>query len=163
ARRALKRRSYAHHRRSRQCRDDGRSRQRRPAHLSHHESGAVHCGRGKREAIHLKTWRIIARYISDYSGHARSSSTERNDWRRPSSEGGPLKLIWTMNESSKVRKLLIATQHRLDLWVAPDWFGERIQTAFPQLEVERVTRYDGIEKELEDAEILFSQSLRPEQ
>jgi len=68
-----------------------------------------------------------------------------------------------MNESSKVRKLLIATQHRLDLWVAPDWFGERIQAAFPQLEVERVTRYDGIEKELEDAEILFSQSLRPEQ
>jgi phosphoglycerate dehydrogenase-like enzyme len=62
-----------------------------------------------------------------------------------------------------IRKLLIATQHRLDLWIAPEWFAEKLQKEFPQLEVARLTTYDGIEKDLADAEILFSQSLRPEQ
>jgi phosphoglycerate dehydrogenase-like enzyme len=62
-----------------------------------------------------------------------------------------------------VRKLLIATHHRLDLWIAPDWFAEKIQAAFPQLKVERVTTYEGIDDELAGAEILFSDSLRPEQ
>jgi phosphoglycerate dehydrogenase-like enzyme len=60
-------------------------------------------------------------------------------------------------------KLLVATQHRLDLWVAPEWFVEKLHHEFPQLDVTRLTSYDGIEKYLGNAEILFSQSLRPEQ
>lgn len=60
-------------------------------------------------------------------------------------------------------KLLIATQHRLDLWVAPEWFAEKLQEEFPQIKVARLTSYDDIEKELADAEILFSQSLNAEQ
>jgi phosphoglycerate dehydrogenase-like enzyme len=62
-----------------------------------------------------------------------------------------------------IRKLLIATYHRLDLWIAPEWFAERLRKDFPQLKVVRMRTYDGIEKELADAAILFTQSLRPEQ
>jgi phosphoglycerate dehydrogenase-like enzyme len=60
-------------------------------------------------------------------------------------------------------KLLIATQHRLDLWIAPEWFAHELAREFPSLQVARFTSYDGIENDLADAEILFSQSLRPEQ
>src|SRR5215813_507477 len=60
-------------------------------------------------------------------------------------------------------KILIATYHRLDLWIAPEWFAERLREEFSQLEVVRMTTYDGIEKELADADIAFTFSLRPEQ
>jgi len=60
-------------------------------------------------------------------------------------------------------KLLIATHHRLDLWIAPGWFAERLRKEFPQLEVVRLTTYEGIEKQLADVDILFTQSLRREQ
>ena len=62
-----------------------------------------------------------------------------------------------------MRKLLIATHHRLDLWIAPEWFAERLRRDFPQLEIVRITGYDGMEKELPDTEIGFLFSLRPEQ
>lgn len=62
-----------------------------------------------------------------------------------------------------IRKLLIATHHRLDLWIAPDWFAARLRKEFPQLEVVRLTSYEGIEKELADADIAFTFSIRPEQ
>jgi phosphoglycerate dehydrogenase-like enzyme len=64
---------------------------------------------------------------------------------------------------NSIKKLLIATQHRLDLWVAPEWFAEKLKKEFSQLEFVRLTSYEGIEKDLADAEILFSQSLTPEQ
>ncbi len=60
-------------------------------------------------------------------------------------------------------KLLIATYHRLDLWIAPEWFTERLAVEFPQLQIVRFTSYEGIEKELSDAVIAFTFSLRPEQ
>src|ERR1700758_191918 len=60
-------------------------------------------------------------------------------------------------------KLLIATHHRLDLWIAPEWFADRLRKAFPQVEVVRLTTYEGIEKQLADADIAFTFSLRPEQ
>jgi phosphoglycerate dehydrogenase-like enzyme len=62
-----------------------------------------------------------------------------------------------------IRKLLIATHHRLDLWIAPEWFADRLRKEFPQLEVVRMTTYEGIEKELADADVVFTFSLRPEQ
>src|SRR6266478_1408934 len=62
-----------------------------------------------------------------------------------------------------IRKLLIATHHRLDLWIAPEWFADRLRKAFPQLEVVRLTTYEGIEKQLADADIAFTFSIRPEQ
>src|SRR5258708_5846109 len=62
-----------------------------------------------------------------------------------------------------IKRLLIATYHRLDLWVAPEWFSERLSKDFLQLEVVRLTNYDNIEKEIADAEIAFTSSLRPQQ
>ena len=62
-----------------------------------------------------------------------------------------------------MRKLLIVTHHRLPLWIAPEWFAENLRRAFPELQVVRLTTYEGIEHEIADAEILFAQSLRAEQ
>src|SRR5947208_565261 len=64
---------------------------------------------------------------------------------------------------SPMRKLLIATHHRLDLWIAPEWFCERLSKDYPQFEIVRLTNYDNVEKEIADAEIGFTFSLRPEQ
>jgi phosphoglycerate dehydrogenase-like enzyme len=60
-------------------------------------------------------------------------------------------------------KLLIVIHHRLDLWNAPQWFGERLAHEFPVLEVVQRDSYEGIEPELRDAEVIFTISLRPEQ
>jgi phosphoglycerate dehydrogenase-like enzyme len=63
----------------------------------------------------------------------------------------------------ELRKVLIATHHRLDLWIAPEWFVERLRNQFPGIEFVRLTSYDGIERELVDADVAFTYSLRPEQ
>ena len=60
-------------------------------------------------------------------------------------------------------KLLIVIHHRLELWNAPVWFGERLGREFSILRIGQRNSYDGIESELGDAEIVFTLSLRPEQ
>lgn len=60
-------------------------------------------------------------------------------------------------------KLLIVIHHHLDLWNAPQWFGERLAREFPVLQVVQRNSYDGIEPELRDTEVIFTISLRPEQ
>jgi D-2-hydroxyacid dehydrogenase (NADP+) len=60
-------------------------------------------------------------------------------------------------------KLLIILHHRFELWNAPDWFAQRLQSDFPQVEVAHFASYDGIEPHLRDAEIIVTWSLRPEQ
>src|SRR5579863_9612772 len=60
-------------------------------------------------------------------------------------------------------KLLIVVHHRFDLWKVPDWFGNRLAEEFPQLAITVRSSYDGIEEELQQAEIIFTISLRPEQ
>ena len=60
-------------------------------------------------------------------------------------------------------KVLIATYHRLDLWIAPQWFAERLATEFPQLQIARLANYDDMEREISDAEVAFIFALRPEQ
>jgi phosphoglycerate dehydrogenase-like enzyme len=69
----------------------------------------------------------------------------------------------TRSPDHPIRKLLIATHHRLDLWIAPEWFAERLRKDFPQLEVVRLPTFDGIERELPDTEVAFTFSLKPEQ
>jgi phosphoglycerate dehydrogenase-like enzyme len=69
----------------------------------------------------------------------------------------------TRSPGGPIRKLLIVTYHRLDLWIAPEWFAERLRQEFPQLEIVRLTTYEGIDEDLAAADILFTQSLRPEQ
>ncbi len=60
-------------------------------------------------------------------------------------------------------KLLILLQHRFELWHPPGWFADRLRQDFPQLQIVQLDSYEGAEKELQDAEILVTWSLRPEQ
>ena len=62
-----------------------------------------------------------------------------------------------------MRKVLIATPHRLDLWIAPPWFAERLTQAFPQLKIVPIDSFDNFENEISDAEVVFTFALRPEQ
>ena len=59
--------------------------------------------------------------------------------------------------------LLIVVHHRLDLWNVPAWFGERLRKEFPQLQVVQLNSYEGVENHLQDAEVIFTISLRPQQ
>ena len=67
-----------------------------------------------------------------------------------------------MNSQPK-RKLLILTYHRLELWIAPPWFAERLRREFPDLEVDQLNSYENVEHHIADVEILFGISIRPEQ
>ena len=60
-------------------------------------------------------------------------------------------------------KLLILVHHRFDLWNVPAWFTAKLRTEFPEIEVVYLSSYEGAEKHLRDAEIVFTISLRPEQ
>lgn len=60
-------------------------------------------------------------------------------------------------------KLVIATQHSLQLYVAPESFAQRLRAEFPQMEIVRLTNYAGIETKIDDADVLFTQSLTAEQ
>ena len=59
-------------------------------------------------------------------------------------------------------KVLIATPHRLDLWIAPQWFAERLTRDFPELKTVQIDNFESFESELSDAEIAFTFALRPE-
>ncbi len=60
-------------------------------------------------------------------------------------------------------KLLIVFHHRFDFWNVPLWFAERLRKEFAPLEVVRLASYEGVEKEIRDAEVVITWSLRPEQ
>ena len=62
-----------------------------------------------------------------------------------------------------MRKLLVLTAHRLELFVAPPWFSQRLAAEFPQFDVVQQNSYDNILPEMADVEIMFGISLRPEQ
>lgn len=65
--------------------------------------------------------------------------------------------------SQPKRKLLILTYHRLELWIAPPWFADRLRSEFPDLEVDQLNSYESVEQHIADVEILFGISIRPEQ
>jgi phosphoglycerate dehydrogenase-like enzyme len=60
-------------------------------------------------------------------------------------------------------KLLVAAFSHLDLWTAPEWFAERLQTEFPQMSVARVTSGERLSEEIGDATVLFCGTVKPEQ
>ena len=60
------------------------------------------------------------------------------------------------------KKLLIATHHRLELWIAPEWFADRLRKEFTEFEVVRIAN-DAVVEKLPDTEIVFTFSLSPEQ
>ncbi len=60
-------------------------------------------------------------------------------------------------------KLVIVVYHRFSLWQAPTWFSDRLRGDFPGLEVVQLADYSGLDRELVDAEMAMTWSLRPEQ
>jgi phosphoglycerate dehydrogenase-like enzyme len=60
-------------------------------------------------------------------------------------------------------KLLIVIYHRFELWRAPEWFAERIQREFPNVEAVRRDDYTAIERDLLDTDVLMSWSITAEQ
>ena len=61
-------------------------------------------------------------------------------------------------------KLLICVRHHLfELWCAPDWLGTRLQRDFPDMRVVQLPSYDGLDREIVDAEIFVGWSVRPQQ
>jgi phosphoglycerate dehydrogenase-like enzyme len=69
----------------------------------------------------------------------------------------------TSSPDLQIRKLLILTHHRLELWIAPAWFSERLRAEFPQFQVEQFNSYENVEQHISDAEIMLTVSVRPEQ
>ncbi len=60
-------------------------------------------------------------------------------------------------------KLLVIIQHRSEFWEAPAWFDQKLRRDFPGLKIVRFSTRDGREEELDDAEIIFTWVLKPEQ
>ena len=60
-------------------------------------------------------------------------------------------------------KVLIATEHPLRLYVAPEWFAPRLRNDFPSLEIVEVRKFADIDREIADTDVVYSQSLSREQ
>ena len=60
-------------------------------------------------------------------------------------------------------KVVIVLKHRFGLWSAPDWFLEKLRAEFPEDTFVYHHDYEGIEADLQDAEVVISWSLNGEQ
>jgi phosphoglycerate dehydrogenase-like enzyme len=61
------------------------------------------------------------------------------------------------------RKLLVLTHHRLDFWIAPGWFSERLAKEFPALAVVQGNSHDWVDENIADVEVMFAGSLSAQQ
>ncbi|MGB6387422.1 MAG: D-2-hydroxyacid dehydrogenase [Terriglobales bacterium] len=59
--------------------------------------------------------------------------------------------------------ILICVHHPFDQWNAPSWFPLRLEQEFPQVNVVHLPDYTHVDREIVDAEIVISWSIRPEQ
>src|SRR6185437_4953772 len=69
----------------------------------------------------------------------------------------------TRSPDHPIHKVLIATEHPLKLYVAPEWFAQRLRKDFPSLEVVEVKKFAHVDREIADTDVLYSQSLSREQ
>jgi phosphoglycerate dehydrogenase-like enzyme len=60
-------------------------------------------------------------------------------------------------------KILIVHYHRFELWHAPSWLRERLQSTFPDFQFVQLQSYDRVPEEIVDTDVLIGWSLRPEQ
>ncbi len=60
-------------------------------------------------------------------------------------------------------KVLIVHHHRFELWHAPAWLRERLQSAFPEIKFVQFENFDRILDEIGDTDVFIGFSLRPEQ
>jgi D-2-hydroxyacid dehydrogenase (NADP+) len=59
-------------------------------------------------------------------------------------------------------KILIVHYHRFELWHAPAWIRERLQSEFPGVKVVQLENYDRVPEEIQDTDVFIGWSLRPE-
>lgn len=62
-----------------------------------------------------------------------------------------------------MRKLVIVIKSNFSLWNPPAWFAPDLQAQFPQVRVVQLDTYRDLDREIVDAEILVSFSLKPSQ
>jgi phosphoglycerate dehydrogenase-like enzyme len=60
-------------------------------------------------------------------------------------------------------KVLIVHHHRFELWHAPTWLRDRLQSAFPDFQFLQLENYDRVPQEIADTDVFIGWSLRPEQ
>jgi phosphoglycerate dehydrogenase-like enzyme len=60
-------------------------------------------------------------------------------------------------------KILIVHYHPFELWHAPAWIRERLQSEFPDVRVVQFDNYDRVPEEIEDTDVFIGWSLRAEQ
>ena len=60
-------------------------------------------------------------------------------------------------------KLIICVWHRFSLWNPPPEMAARVRERWPEMRVEHLPDYDGLDAELPDTDIFVGFSLRPEQ
>ncbi len=60
-------------------------------------------------------------------------------------------------------KILIVHHHRFELWHAPPWLRDRLQSAFPDFQFLQLENYDRVPGEIADTDVFIGWSLRPEQ
>lgn len=60
-------------------------------------------------------------------------------------------------------KVLICHHHRFELWCAPPWIRERLARDFPEIEFVHLPNYDGLSREIQNADVLIGWSISPEQ
>ena len=60
-------------------------------------------------------------------------------------------------------KILIVHHHRFELWHAPPWLRDKLQSAFPDFHFLQLENYDRVAQEIADTDVFIGWSLRPEQ
>jgi phosphoglycerate dehydrogenase-like enzyme len=60
-------------------------------------------------------------------------------------------------------KIVLCIWHKFDQWRVPDWLVREVRARYPTLRVVHLPTYDGLEKEIEDADIFCGFNLKPEQ
>jgi D-2-hydroxyacid dehydrogenase (NADP+) len=65
--------------------------------------------------------------------------------------------------SNDQTRILIFVHHPFDQWNAPNWFPQRLQLEFPQVDVINLPDYTRVDEEIGDAEVAVAWSIRPQQ
>ncbi len=60
-------------------------------------------------------------------------------------------------------KIIIVHHHRFELWHAPAWLRDRLQSAYPDFQFLQLEDYDRVPQEIADTDVFIGWSLRPEQ
>jgi phosphoglycerate dehydrogenase-like enzyme len=60
-------------------------------------------------------------------------------------------------------KVIIVHHHRFELWHAPSWLRDRLQSTFPEHQFFQFESYDHVPQEIADTDVFIGWSLRPEQ